>query len=102
MLAMAIRQSRPFDYEHGGVVNSHDILGQRHDRRTDPMDKVLKYMKDNGLRPTELFRTFDKSVSNKLDSGMFGERLRVCIYRQCTRTCDGTGYSMRRECAHVG
>ena len=77
MLAMAIRQSRDFDYEHGGVVNSHDILGQRLNRRVDPMDKIMKYMKDRGLRPTELFRTLDKSVSNSLDSEILVTRLQV-------------------------
>jgi hypothetical protein len=29
MMAEAIRISRPFDYKHGGVVMSHDTLGQR-------------------------------------------------------------------------
>ena len=77
MLAMAIRQSRPFDFEHGGVVNSHDTLGQRSNRLVDPMEKVMKYMKDSGMRATELFRTFDKTVSNRLDSKTFVDRLRV-------------------------
>ncbi len=30
MMAKAIQSSRPeFEYIHGGIVNSHDILGQR-------------------------------------------------------------------------
>ena len=30
MMAKAIQQTRPdFTYIHGGIVNSHDIIGQR-------------------------------------------------------------------------
>ena len=29
MMAEAIRIFRPFDYKHGGVVMSHDVLGER-------------------------------------------------------------------------
>lgn len=28
-LAFMINKSREFSYKHGGVVNSHDVLGQR-------------------------------------------------------------------------
>ena len=89
MMAMAIRQSRAFDFEHGGVVNSHDVLGQRQNRRIDPMEKIMKYMKDTGLRTTELFRTFDKTVSNRLRTDTFVDRLNV-------RTIHIVNYSPRQ------
>jgi hypothetical protein len=77
MMATAIRNLRPFDYEHGGVVTSHDMLGQRYDRKVDPMQKIIIYMKERGLRPAELFRTFDKSVANYISYEEFQMRLKV-------------------------
>ena len=29
-MAIVIKQTRDFGYVHGGIVNSHDVLGQRH------------------------------------------------------------------------
>lgn len=77
MMARAINETRPFDYEHGGIVNSHDVLGQRYDKKIDPMQKIIMFMKDRSLRPTELFRNFDKSVANYISHENFQERLKV-------------------------
>ena len=79
MLAIAVRQVRPFDYEHGGIVTSHDMLGQRIDRKLDPMSKIIQYMKDRSLRPTELFRSFDKQVGNSITNDEFVFRLQVSV-----------------------
>ena len=87
MIAVAIQQQqahRDFSFHHGGIVNSHDTLGQRHDRRKDPLEKILEYMKTEGLRTKELFRAFDKSASNKLGISDLKARLQV---RNTYSTC---------------
>ena len=43
----------------------------------EPMQRVINYMKDREIRPTELFRTFDKSVANKLSRHELVSRLRT-------------------------
>ena len=30
LLASAVAQTRTFKYSHGGVVGTHDVLGERH------------------------------------------------------------------------
>ena len=35
-------------------------------KKMTPMQRVMGYMKKRGLRPTELFRNFDKDVSKSL------------------------------------
>ena len=80
MIAVAIQQQQPereFSFQHGGIVNSSDPLGQRHDRRQDPMEKILNYMKTAGLRTKELFRTFDKTASNRLGVSNLRMQLKV-------------------------
>ncbi|XP_064629309.1 leucine-rich repeat-containing protein 74B-like [Lineus longissimus] len=76
MMAEAIRISRPFDFKHGGVVMSHDTLGERHEKYKDPMQRVIEYMQANEIRPLEMFRAFDKSVNFKMGKKAFQERLK--------------------------
>lgn len=89
MLAESIQQQQPhrdFSFHHGGIVNSHDPLGQRHDRRKDPLEKIVDYMKTEGLRTKELFRAFDKSASNRLGVADLRARLQVrkwTLYTYC-------------------
>eukprot|EP00914_Ancora_sagittata_P026318 GHVO01051818.1.p2 GENE.GHVO01051818.1~~GHVO01051818.1.p2 ORF type:complete len:122 (+),score=4.33 GHVO01051818.1:648-1013(+) len=100
MLSMAIRRTRDFSCRHGGIVNSHDILGQREGglkarlyymifmlyfcvytgKKLDPMQKVIAYMKDREIRPTELFRSFDKEVSSSISHNNLIRRLKVGVY----------------------
>ena len=59
------------------------------DRRIEPMQKVINYMKERQLRPTELFRSFDKNVANKLNNQQLIERIKVSGSYLCQkmRTC---------------
>jgi len=41
------------------------------------MQRVIDYMKKTGIRPTELFRSMDKQVSNKLSHHEIIARLKV-------------------------
>ena len=47
------------------------------DKKIDPMQRVINFMKEKELRVTEFFRAFDKNVGNKLDVNEFRERLNV-------------------------
>ena len=77
MLASAVQQTRPFKFYHGGIVGTHDVLGQRLEKRVDPMQRVIDYMRERELRPTELFRSFDKAVGNKMSHIAFIDRLKA-------------------------
>ena len=79
MMAAAVQQTRSFQYIHGGIVGTHDVLGQRLEKRVDPMQRVIDYMRERELRPTELFRSFDKAVGNKLSHKDFIERIKVRV-----------------------
>ncbi|CAD5124784.1 DgyrCDS13048 [Dimorphilus gyrociliatus] len=78
IIVMMIKKERHFECKHGGVVPSHDILGQRQGRKVEPMQRVIDYMKVKQLRPTELFRSFDKKVTKLLSFENFMERLEKC------------------------
>ena len=41
------------------------------------MQRVMDYMKERELRPTELFRSFDKAVKSKLTKRQFANRIQV-------------------------
>ncbi len=41
------------------------------------MQRVMDYMKERELRPTELFRSFDKAVKSKLSRNQFAKRIQV-------------------------
>ena len=43
------------------------------------MRRVMDYMKERGLRPTELFRSFDKAVAHQINSDMFVDRLKASV-----------------------
>ena len=47
------------------------------DKRITPMQRVIGYMKKRGLRPTELFRSMDKQVANKITHQEMIVRLKV-------------------------
>lgn len=45
----------------------------------DPMQKVIHYMKEKEIRPSELFRSFDKEVSSHISYNDLIARLKVSI-----------------------
>ena len=53
------------------------LKGLRLERKIDPMQRVIDYMRERELRPTELFRSFDKAVGNKLTHQEFIERIKA-------------------------
>lgn len=76
-VAVGIRENRPaFSCRYGSVVNSPDVLGARKPRQPHPMAKVMKAIADRQLRPLEVVRDFDKSVSFHLDSDEFAKRVK--------------------------
>ena len=49
------------------------------DRPVNPMQMVIDYMRDKELRPTELFRSFDKDTLNKLTKDQMVDQLKVSV-----------------------
>ena len=51
------------------------------------MQRVMDYMKERELRPTELFRSFDKAVKSKLTKQQFAARIQVTRIVILTALC---------------
>ena len=62
------------------------------------MQRVMNYMKERELRPTELFRSFDKAVKSKLTKRQFANRIQVNSRKLRYNTSGGSrGRSSRRS-----
>ncbi|XP_052089279.1 leucine-rich repeat-containing protein 74A-like [Mytilus californianus] len=78
LLAFVINRQRPFQFLHGDVVHTPDVLGQRFVLQATAMQRLLAYMKRLGIRPVELLRGFDKSVQFDITKDEFIQRLKKC------------------------
>ncbi|XP_033739848.1 leucine-rich repeat-containing protein 74A-like [Pecten maximus] len=76
LLAMTIEHRRKFKLIHGGVVRSHDTLGEKKEKPIDAMQRILDYMKTLGLRPVEMIREFDKTANYQISQKDFIARLK--------------------------
>ncbi|OWF44701.1 leucine-rich repeat-containing protein 74A-like [Mizuhopecten yessoensis] len=76
LLALTIEQKRKFKLIHGGVVRSHDTLGEKKEKPIDAMQRILDYMKTLGLRPVEMIREFDKTANYQVSQKDFIARLK--------------------------
>ncbi|XP_060070503.1 leucine-rich repeat-containing protein 74B-like [Ylistrum balloti] len=76
LLALTIEQNRKFKFIHGGVVRSHDTLGEKKEKPIDAMQRILDYMKTLGLRPVEMIREFDKTANYQISQKDFIARLK--------------------------
>ena len=47
------------------------------ERRLEPMQVLINYMNERGLRPNELFRIMDKDVDSNMTVEEFMKRLKV-------------------------
>ncbi|CAC5389095.1 unnamed protein product [Mytilus coruscus] len=78
LLAFVINRQRPFQFVHGDVVHTPDVLGQRFVLQATAMQRLLAYMKRLGIRPVELLRGFDKNVQFDITRDEFIKRLKKC------------------------
>ncbi|XP_076077662.1 uncharacterized protein LOC143048097 [Mytilus galloprovincialis] len=78
LLAFVINRQRPFQFTHGDVVHTPDVLGQRFVLQATAMQRLLAYMKRLGIRPVELLRGFDKNVQFDITKDEFIKRLKKC------------------------
>ncbi|XP_069108553.1 leucine-rich repeat-containing protein 74A-like [Argopecten irradians] len=76
LLVLTIEQRRKFKLIHGGVVRSHDKLGEKIEKPIDAMQRILDYMKTLGLRPVEMIREFDKTANYQISKKDFIARLK--------------------------
>ncbi|XP_060062831.1 leucine-rich repeat-containing protein 74A-like [Ylistrum balloti] len=54
-----IRFQRLFSVNHGGILDTKDIIGIRRERREDPFTLLIRYLGVMGIRVVDLFRIFD-------------------------------------------
>ncbi|XP_052238543.1 leucine-rich repeat-containing protein 74A-like [Dreissena polymorpha] len=76
LLAATISRRREFTFKHGGIVATHDKLGQRVGRELNPMLRIIEYLRLLGLRPLELMKSFDKNASLEMPRKDFVEQIR--------------------------
>lgn len=93
-----VQKSRPFQLEHGGLLESEDILGRRMGKevvasecvsyawshcfictvlRCDPLKLLIQFLSDKDIRPVDLFRTFDKDNQHRVSREQFVQGLKV-------------------------
>ncbi|XP_062584301.1 leucine-rich repeat-containing protein 74A-like [Saccostrea cucullata] len=58
-LAESIVKKRSFTYAHGGVTDSHFMMGIKRVRREDPFTLLIRYINMMGIRIMDLFRMLD-------------------------------------------
>ncbi|GFR70208.1 leucine-rich repeat-containing protein 74B-like [Elysia marginata] len=63
MLAAEIAKMRPFTLDHGGILNTRDVIGIQRARREDPLSLLIRYLSAMGIRVMDLFRMMDKDNS---------------------------------------
>ncbi|CAD5121234.1 DgyrCDS9767 [Dimorphilus gyrociliatus] len=66
-----IARTRKFRVEHGGVIDSEDILGKRIVTRGDPFKLLIQFLSERAIRPYDLFKTFDKDMANRVSRDHF-------------------------------
>ncbi|XP_045198369.2 leucine-rich repeat-containing protein 74A-like [Mercenaria mercenaria] len=76
LLAATISRRRTFQFFHGGIVPTHDKLGQRLGRELNPMLRIIEYLRLLGLRPLELMKSFDKTSSFELPREEFIDQIK--------------------------
>ncbi|XP_060566379.1 leucine-rich repeat-containing protein 74A-like [Ruditapes philippinarum] len=76
LLAATISRRRTFKFIHGGIVPTHDKLGQRLGRELNPMLRIIEYLRLLGLRPLELMKSFDKTSSFELPRQDFIDQIK--------------------------
>ncbi|KAK3096552.1 hypothetical protein FSP39_001215 [Pinctada imbricata] len=107
-LAIIIQRKRKFKFIHGGIVHTPDVLGQRKEREITAMERVIEYMRRLGIRPVELLRAFDKSVSfnvtkkefigrlKKTNVGLHQYEMEALANAVASKGMDGGGISYRK------
>ncbi|XP_061174636.1 leucine-rich repeat-containing protein 74B-like [Saccostrea echinata] len=58
-LAESIAKKRSFTYAHGGVTDSHFMMGIKRVKREDPFTLLIRYINMMGIRIMDLFRMLD-------------------------------------------
>lgn len=72
-----LQKNRAFKMTHGGILESEDVFGKRMVLRCDPLKLLIQFLSDKGIRPVDLFRTFDKDNQHKVSREQFIQGLKV-------------------------
>ncbi|GFO45229.1 leucine-rich repeat-containing protein 74b-like [Plakobranchus ocellatus] len=67
---------RQFTLDHGGILNTRDVVGIQRARREDPFSLLIRYLSAMGIRVMDLFRMMDKDNSLHVSRQKFVQGLK--------------------------